>query len=82
MASKILIVDDEPNIVLSLEPIAKLPVAVEPKPGEGRELLFLAPISARYVIFHYGGMGLSSFQAIGGPRRMASTTSSGGVTAN
>jgi hypothetical protein len=57
----------------TLEPIAKLPVAVEPKPGEGRELLFLAPYSVRQVIFHYGGMGLSGFQAIGRPRRMAST---------
>jgi hypothetical protein len=30
-----------------IEPIAKLPVAVEPNPGEGRELLFLAPCSVR-----------------------------------
>jgi hypothetical protein len=68
--------------LMSVEPIAKLPVAVEPKPGEGRELLFLAPVSVRYVIFHYGGMELSDFQAIERPRRQASTASSGGVTAN
>jgi len=55
---------------------------VEPKPGKGRELVFRTPCSIRYVIFHYCDMDFSDFQAMGRPRRKASTISTGGVTAN
>jgi hypothetical protein len=48
-----------------VEPFAKLPVALEPKQDEGRELRFLAPFRVWYVIFHYGDMELSGFPAIG-----------------
>jgi hypothetical protein len=55
-----------------MEPIAKFPVAMEPKPGEGQERLFLAPFSVCYAIFHYSVMDLSGFPAIERRRLMAS----------
>ena len=36
----------------TVEPIAKLPAMVEPKPGAGQKVPFLAPLSIPYVMFH------------------------------
>ena len=64
------------------EPIAKLSVAVELYAGEEQEWLFLAPVSVCYALLHHINMGLGGFSAIGSLRRMASTPSLSGVTAN